>query len=69
MLAPSRPPVVLNPTPEQVRAARTAAGLSTAAASALVHRTQRNWQQWEAGTRSMDAALWELFTIKSRSES
>jgi len=60
---------VLNPTPEQVRAARTAAGLSTAAASALVHRTQRNWQQWEAGTRSMDAALWELFTIKSRSES
>ncbi len=55
-----------NPSPSEIRQARELAGLSTAAASALVHRTQRNWQQWEAGTRSMDAALWELFSLKSK---
>ncbi len=52
------------PTPEEIRQARELAGLSTADASALVHRTQRNWQQWESGARAMDAALWELFTLK-----
>ena len=57
---------VTNPTTAEIRQARESAGLSTAEASALVHRTQRNWQQWEAGTRAMDAALWELFSIKSK---
>lgn len=55
-----------NPTPSEIRQARELAGLSTAAASALVHRTQRNWQQWESGARAMDAALWELFSLKSK---
>lgn len=53
-----------NPTPSEIRQARESAGLSTAEASALVRRTQRNWQQWEKGTRAMDAALWELFSLK-----
>ena len=55
-----------NPSPAEIRKARESAGLSTAEASALVHRTQRNWQQWESGTRPMDAALWELFSLKSK---
>jgi DNA-binding transcriptional regulator YiaG len=55
-----------NPTPSEIRQARESAGLSTAEASALVHRTQRNWQQWESGARAMDAALWELFSLKSK---
>jgi len=55
-----------NPSPAKIKQARKSAGLSTAEASTLVHRTQRNWQQWEAGTRPMDAALWELFSLKSK---
>ena len=55
-----------NPPPAEIRQAREAAGLSQAAAAALVHTTCRVWQQWEAGDRKMHAAFWELFTIKSR---
>lgn len=54
-----------NPAPEQVKAAREAAGLSQTAAGALVHTTCRTWQQWEAGDRRMHPAFWELFRIKS----
>ena len=54
-----------NPTPEEVRAAREAAGLSQTAAGVLVHTTCRTWQQWEAGDRRMHPAFWELFRIKA----
>jgi DNA-binding transcriptional regulator YiaG len=54
-----------NPSPEEVRATREAAGLSQTAAGALVHTTCRTWQQWEAGDRRMHPAFWELFRIKS----
>lgn len=54
-----------NPTPEEIRAAREAAGLSQTAAGAAVHTTCRTWQQWEAGDRRMHPAFWELFRIKS----
>ena len=53
-----------NPLPEQVRAAREAAGLSQTAAAALIHCTLRGWQEWEAGNRRMHPAFWELFRIK-----
>lgn len=61
-----------NPLPEEVRAARDAAGLTQAQAAALVHATLRNWQQWEDTTggtnaRRMHPGLWELFRIKSAS--
>lgn len=55
-----------NPAPEEIRAAREAAGLSQTAAGALLYRSLRNWQQWEGGERRMDPALWELFRIKIR---
>lgn len=54
-----------NPTPEEVRAAREAAGLSQTAAATLIYRTLRGWQEWEAGNRRMHPALWELFRLKS----
>lgn len=53
-----------NPTTEEVRAAREAAGLSQTAAADLLHTTCRTWQQWEAGDRRMHPAFWELFRIK-----
>jgi DNA (cytosine-5)-methyltransferase 1 len=54
-----------NPTPAEIRAAREEAGLTLAAAAALVHSALRSWQQWEAGERKMHPAFWELFTIKN----
>lgn len=53
------------PAPEQIRTARHAAGLTHAAAAALVHANLRSWQKWEAGERAMHPAFWELFLIKS----
>jgi len=59
-----------NPSPEQVRGAREAAGLTQAAAAAVVHTSTRSWQQWESPVgdrnhRRMHPAFWELFRIKS----
>lgn len=53
-----------SPTPSEIRAAREAAGLSQAAAGALLHSTCRVWQQWEYGARRMHPAFWELFRLK-----
>lgn len=53
------------PTAGEVRAARTAAGLTQTAAAALVHTTCRVWQQWEAGDRRMHPAFWDLFHAKA----
>jgi DNA-binding transcriptional regulator YiaG len=55
-----------SPAPEDVLAARQAAGLTQTQAAALVHTGLRTWQQWEAGDRGMHPAFWELFIIKSR---
>ena len=54
-----------NPSKEEVRAARAAAGLTQTAAATLVHATCRSWQHWEAGDRRMHPGVWELFRIKS----
>jgi DNA-binding transcriptional regulator YiaG len=54
-----------NPKPEQIRAAREAAGLTQTAAATLVHSTLRTWQDWEAGKARMHPGLFELFRIKS----
>ncbi len=61
---------ILHPTPEQIREARNAAGLTQAQAATLLHKgkddkdASRYWQQWEAGKYKLDPALWELFLIK-----
>jgi len=53
-----------NPRPEQVRAAREAAGLTQTEAGALVYVTLNGWQKWEAGERPMHPAFWALFRLR-----
>lgn len=53
-----------SPTAGQVRAARLAAGHSTAEAAGLVHMDARSWRYYEQGTRAMHPAAWELYRIK-----
>lgn len=54
-----------NPSPDEVRAAREAAGLTQTQAAATIHGTLRAWQEWEAGNRRMHPGLWELFRVKT----
>lgn len=53
-----------NPTPEQIRAAREAAGLTQTAAAAIIYSTLRAWQDWEAGARRMHPQMWEAWRFK-----
>lgn len=55
----------MTPTPEQIRAARAASGLSRAAAAGLIYASLSSWEAWESGTRSMHPGLFELFLIKT----
>jgi len=57
-----------NPTPEQVKAARTAAGHSQTQAADTIYKGLRTWQQWEKGERAMDPAFFELYCIKTLKE-
>lgn len=52
------------PTPQQIKQARTDAGLTQQQAADLVRVTKRAWQYYEAGQRTMSAAVWELFNLK-----
>ena len=62
----SRSNPAANPTPEQVKADRQAAGLTQSQAAALIHVNLRTWQQWEGGERRMHPAFWQLYLIKSK---
>lgn len=55
-----------SPTPDEIRAAREAAGLTQWQASALVYRSTNTWARWEGGSRTMPSGLWELFLAKSK---
>lgn len=58
-----------NPSPEQVRAAREAAGLTQTKAGALVFGTLRAWQSWEDSGpdgRRMPPAAWHLFLLRTQ---
>lgn len=57
-----------NPSPDEVRAAREAAGLTQTQAAQVVHVTLNGWQRWEAGDRPMHPAFWELFRLKLRAK-
>jgi len=52
-----------NPPPEEIIAARKAAGLTQTEAASLVCGSLRAWQQWEAGDRRMHPGLWMLFGL------
>ena len=53
-------------TPEQIRAARLAAGLTQEEAAALVGDTRNGWQKAEYGDKKMRPATFELFLIKKQ---
>ena len=54
-----------NPTPEQIKQSRLNAGLTQAQAAAVIHKKLLAWQRYESGDREMDAALYELFMLKT----
>jgi len=57
----------LSPAPDEIRAARIAAGLSQSQAAALVGSpSYQRWHEWETGKRNLPPAKWELFLIKSK---
>ena len=60
-----------NPTPEEIRAARRAAGLTQKQAAQVVRVSTRCWQNWESksadASRSMQAGMFELFILKTTS--
>lgn len=58
-----------NPTPDQIRDVRMAAGLSQSQAAALIDGTMRGWQGYEADQgapdhRRMHPGLWRLFRAR-----
>lgn len=52
------------PSPDEIRAAREAAGLSRKEAAWLVHSSVRTFEKWELGAQRMHPGLWELFVRK-----
>lgn len=56
------------PTPTEIKQARKEAGLTQTEAGALIYKSMRAWQQWEWDQRRMDAAYWELFSIKIKQD-
>lgn len=54
-----------NPSPEEIRAARDALGLTLKEAAALIYCSLRAWQDWESGERRMHPASWDLFRIRA----
>jgi putative transcriptional regulator len=53
------------PTPEEVKAARAASGLTQSQAAQLLYSVIDNWQNWEQGRYPMAVALFELFLLKT----
>lgn len=49
------------PTPEAIKSAREAAGLTQTQAGAVLYCAERTWQDWERGRRVMMPALFERF--------
>lgn len=54
-----------SPTPEQIKQARTEAGLTQTHAAKIIYCSLGAWQKWELGSREMHPAFWELFLIKT----
>lgn len=53
------------PSPEQIRAAREAAGHTQTEAASAIHATKVAWQKWEYGERAMHPAFFELYLLKT----
>lgn len=53
------------PTPEEIKAARAAAGLTQREAAALIWYEEIAWKQWEGGTRRMHPCAWWAFNARA----
>lgn len=53
------------PTPQQVKDARKAAGMSQELAARTIYASARAWQDWEGGQRRMPGGMLELFRLKT----
>lgn len=53
------------PLPDEVRAAREAAGHTQTEAAAVLYMARGAWARWESGERRMEPALLELYKIKT----
>lgn len=49
------------PKPDEIRAARTQAGLTQTEAAALLGVTRVHWARYEAGTRNLSASQWKYW--------
>lgn len=56
-------------TPKELVIARKSLSLTQQKAANLIQVSQRTWQQWEVGQRTMHPAFWELFLIKTNYKS
>lgn len=54
-----------SPTPDQIRAARLAAGLNQNEAASLIISSKRSWENWEQGRVNMHPGLFDYFLIQS----
>jgi DNA (cytosine-5)-methyltransferase 1 len=63
-IAPRRGRPITQPTPDQIKAAREAAGLTQTEAANLAWVKLRTWQDWEYAKTPIQLGLWELFLIK-----
>lgn len=54
-----------NPTPDQIKAARLAAGLSQSQAAEIIKASPRSWENWEQGRVKMHPGLFDYFLIKT----
>jgi len=55
--------VSTHPTPDEIRAAREAAGLSQHDAAALIDCTRDAWAKYENGTRNIDRIKWHAWRV------
>lgn len=57
-------------TPENIRKARLAAGLTQAQAARLVGLGARErWTEYECGTRRISPRMWQMFNLKTGGKS
>ncbi|MEI2416239.1 helix-turn-helix transcriptional regulator [Orrella sp. JC864] len=61
----SRHRAAANPTPEQVRAARDAAGHTQTEAARTIGLTLVAWQRYEAGERRMHPTYWDAYLLRT----
>lgn len=58
-----------SPTKDEVIAVRNRLGLTMKQCAALLHTTQKVWENYEYGRNKMHPAFWELFLLKAGAHS